>query len=449
MNTTNLETKFRLRNEGNPATNMKGIIKHVANWLWNNPTILLLILAGESVFLLPFVLPRIFRPTFLTVFEMNNEQIGACFSTYGFVALLSYLLGGPIADRFPPRKLMAAALWFTALGGLVVSSYPSLAVMRIVYGYWGFTTIFLFWAAMLKATRQWGGDEKQGRAFGFLDGGRGLVSALLGSSAVFLFATTMGEDISEATLEEQQIGFRSVILFTSSLVAVVGALVWFFLRESNDSQSNATDRKALSMTGIGSALGLRSVWLLMAIVLCGYVGYKTTDDLTLFASDVMKFDDVRSAQIGTLLLYVRPVIGVIAGFLADRSRSATWIIAGFAMMLLGSVVIASGVIDEGTYVTFWLSLLVTCVGVYAIRSLYFAAMQEGKIPLAITGTAIGLISVIGYTPDIFMGPVMGEFLDKSPGELGHQHLFWFLTCFSAMGLVASLVFRLTSVVADD
>ena len=56
--------------------------------------IILLILAGESVFFLPFVLPRIFRPTFLDVFELNNFQLGSCFSIYGTVALLSYLYGG-------------------------------------------------------------------------------------------------------------------------------------------------------------------------------------------------------------------------------------------------------------------------------------------------------------------------------------------------------------------
>ena len=72
--------------------------------------IILLILAGESVFILPFVLPRIFRPTFLDVFELTNFQLGGCFSIYGTVALLSYLYGGAIADKFSPRKLIAGSL---------------------------------------------------------------------------------------------------------------------------------------------------------------------------------------------------------------------------------------------------------------------------------------------------------------------------------------------------
>jgi len=72
--------------------------------------LLLLILAGESVFILPFILSRVFRPIVLEVFGLDNLQLGLCFSVYGIVALLSYLIGGPLADKFAPRKLIAVAL---------------------------------------------------------------------------------------------------------------------------------------------------------------------------------------------------------------------------------------------------------------------------------------------------------------------------------------------------
>jgi hypothetical protein len=52
--------------------------------------------------------------------------------------------------------LIAVALWMTALGGLVYATFPSYAVLKVLYGYWGFTTIFLFWAPLIKATRVWG-----------------------------------------------------------------------------------------------------------------------------------------------------------------------------------------------------------------------------------------------------------------------------------------------------
>ena len=149
--------------------------------------ILLLILAGEAIFLLPFVLARVFRPTFLAVFELSNTQLGNCYSLYGMVALLSYLLGGTVADRFPPRKLMALALFLTALGGGYMYTHPSFEALRLLYAYWGFTTIFLFWSAMIKATRSWGGQAHQGKAFGFLEGGRGFFAASIGTLSVVIF----------------------------------------------------------------------------------------------------------------------------------------------------------------------------------------------------------------------------------------------------------------------
>ncbi|MDC3181914.1 MFS transporter [Flavobacteriaceae bacterium] len=132
----------------------------------------LLILSGEFIYFLPYVLSRVFRPTFLDVFQLNNFQLGSLFSVYGVVALLSYIYGGVITDRYSPRKLMSSALFLTALGGLVLASYPSYQTLQILYGYWGFTSVFLFWGAMIKATRLWGGDNNQGKAFGFLYGGR-------------------------------------------------------------------------------------------------------------------------------------------------------------------------------------------------------------------------------------------------------------------------------------
>ena len=40
----------------------------------------LLILSGEFIYFLPYVLSRVFRPTFLDVFQLNNFQLGSLFS---------------------------------------------------------------------------------------------------------------------------------------------------------------------------------------------------------------------------------------------------------------------------------------------------------------------------------------------------------------------------------
>ncbi|GGD39989.1 MFS transporter [Muriicola marianensis] len=392
----------------------------------------LLILAGESVFILPFVLARVFRPTVLDTFELTNVELGLCFSVYGFVALFAYLAGGPLADRYPPRKLIAIALWTTALGGILFASFPSYEVLKILYGYWGVTTIFLFWAPMIKATRVWGGEASQGKAFGFLDGGRGLVGALFGSMGVYIFSFFIPADDMLLTLEESRNAFSNVILYSSGTVALVGVLVWFFLRIDQDRQKSIILER-ITPTQIREVMRLPAVWLLMVIILCAYVGYKITDVFSLYARDVMNYTQVESAGIGTFLLYIRPAVGVAIGVIADRSRTTLWLLLGFVIAFLGAVLFATGAVPGTSTFLFVLSIIVVATGVYAARSLYFAVMDLGKIPLALTGTAVGLISLVGFTPDIFAGPAMGYLLDRSPGVSGHRDVFWMLAVFSALG----------------
>ena len=401
--------------------------------------ILLLIVAAEAIFILPFVLQRIFRPTFLETFAINNEDLGYCFSVYGIVALFSYLFGGPLADKFHPKNLMAVALMLTALGGIYYATFPEYGALKVLYGYWGFTTIFLFWAAMIKATRVWGGKNKQGIAFGFLDGGRGLVAAAFGSLGVLIFSLFIDVDISETVLADRQNAFQKVILACSAIVAFVAVLVYFFLTPlKNDSLKS--DTSYFNLEHFKVLLRIPSVRLLMLIILCAYTGYKASDLFTLYAKDVMGYDAIKSASVGTSLLYVRPIIGVTIGFLADRTKASFWLIIGFFLTTLASIVFALGIIDDATTLLFIINILLMAVGVYSCRVLYFATLEEAKIPIALTGTAVGLVSIIGYTPDIFSGPMFGILVDNPNKVVGLQNAFLVLAIFSLVGLLASLWF---------
>ena len=403
----------------------------------------LLILSGEFIYFLPYVLSRVFRPTFLDVFQLNNFQLGSLFSVYGVVALLSYIYGGVITDRYSPRKLMSSALFLTALGGLVLASYPSYQTLQILYGYWGFTSVFLFWGAMIKATRLWGGDNNQGKAFGFLDGGRGIVAASMGSIGVFVFTIVLTSDIKSASVLERQEAFRYVILLSSFMVAFIGLLVLIFLRNMEDKNTNF-ELSLNTLTNIKGVLKNESIWLLMLIIMCAYVGYKVTDIYSLYASEVMLYDQIEAAEVGALQLYLRPIVCIAIGLLADRTKNMFWIIFGFITMLIGALIFSFGIIKPDMNFIFFLSLVILAVGTYSIRALYFAVLKEANVAFALTGTAVGIISVVGYSPDIFAGPIMGYLLDENPGIIGHQYVYFMLVIFSILGLIASIRFaRLT------
>ena len=405
---------------------------------------LALLLAGEAVFALPFIIARVFRPTLLDVFGITNLQLGTAFSLYGVVAMATYFPGGPLADRFGPRRLLTIALFTTALGGLVYAQIPTLRGLTLLFGFWGVSTILLFWSALLRATRQWGGPDQQGLAYGLLDGGRGVVAAILAAVSVWIFGRLLPGGGDGASLMQRTEALQTVIYLATGLTAFAALITWLWVPEGSGSTaagSNDIDDR-FEWGHVGEVLRTPALWLQAAIVICAYVGYKSTDDFALYARDAFGMNDVEAARTGTIAFMVRPLAALGAGLLGDRIGSSSKVLLwSFVALVLFAGLLGSGLLPASLPIFFLLTVAGASAAICALRGVYYAIFPEANIPLVSTGTAVGLVSVIGYTPDIFMGPLMGWLTDRSPGAAGHEHLFLAVAGFAAGGLVATTLFR--------
>jgi nitrate/nitrite transporter NarK len=395
--------------------------------------LLALIIAGEVIFSLPFHIPRFFRPTMLEVFDLSNTQLGDIFALYGVVAMLAYFPGGTLADRFPARKLMAFSLLATALGGFYLYTLPGRTGLYILFAYWGLTSILLFWAAMIKATREWGGSHEQGLAFGMLDGGRGLVASLLASLAVLILAQRL------VGTADNQAGLQSVILFYSVATVLAAVIVWFALPKAQD-KAAATRGNELTAERPHWRQVLResSVWLQAGVVVCAYCGYKSLDNYGVYAVEVLNMNQLQAAELTTYASYSRPVAAIAAGLWADRWRSSGVITVLFALGAIAFFLMRgfAGVLPGSLIIT---NVVITFVAVYALRGIYFSLIEEAKLDARITGSAVGLISVLGFTPDIFFAALTGRLLDANPGAVGFGHYFLMMALISALGMVCTVV----------
>ena len=403
---------------------------------------IILILASELVFSLPFHLARFFRPAFLDVFNLSNTNLGDIFAIYGVMAMISYFLGGMIADKVSARKLMAVSLLLTASGGLYMSTVPSLLGMTLLYGYWGITTIFLFWAAMIKATKEWGGDYTQGKAFGLLEGGRGLLASLLSAIAIVIFASFLPTQINLASAAERLNGFRSIILFYSALTGIGAILVWTFLP---DSQTDANNKEfSINFKKLTQVLSNRLVWLHAGIIICAYSTYKGLDNMALYAYEVIGMNEVDAATLFTYASLTRPIAAIFAGILADRIIASRVILLMFCMLIcsFSSFIFIDGSAPWVTVV--FINIFVTFFAVFAIRGIYFALIHEINTPSQITGTTIGIVSFVGFTPEIFFGSISGRILDANPGLVGHKNYFIFLSIIASIGIGTTWLLRKTN-----
>ena len=395
-----------------------------------------LIFAGEMIFSLPFHIPRYFRPTMLNVLNLSNTNLGDAFAIYGIMAMASYFPSGVFADRLSARKLMSISLAATALGGIYLATIPGRFGLSILFGYWGVTTILLFWSAMLKVTREWGGVLAQGRAFGLLDGGRGLAGAGAATVAVFLLAANFPDQVEYVTHLQRVQAFKSVIYFYSFLTFVAAVLVWHFIPETEYHKSYTNSH---TFTGMARVLRSRAAWLQAIIVVCAYCGYRGLDYYALYGIDILGMNEIASARFVSNATYLRPVAAITAGIMADRYSSKKAIGSTFSILLLSYLILLVAVPSPNTMNIIFTNLTFTYITVYALRGVYFALFEETNVPDGLTGTTVGLVSLVGFTPDVFFSSIAGRILDGSPGLAGYHNFFGFLSLFAGMGVVATVV----------
>ncbi|MDA0272328.1 MAG: MFS transporter, partial [Proteobacteria bacterium] len=292
-----------------------------------------LILAGEAVYALPFHITRFFRPTVLEVFDLTATELGAAQGIYGIVAMISYFPGGPLADRFPARKLLAFSLWTTALGGVYMTGFPGYVGSIWLWAFFGITTILFFWAALIRATRDWGGGTAQGRAFGLLDGGRGLLAALLASAGVMIFSLTFPEDAATASLQEKQDALFQVIWGYTVVTALAGVFVWFAIPDTHPNETQSTDHTSddTILKHILAVLKIPAVWMQAVILLCAYVAWKGYDNYSLFAVEAYGMNEVDAVAIVTIGAWLRPVAALGAGLLGDRFNISRMLAVSFPL----------------------------------------------------------------------------------------------------------------------
>lgn len=394
-----------------------------------------LIIAGEMIYSLPFHTQRYFRPTMLEVFELSNTQNGDMFAVFGITAAFSYFFGGPFADRYSARSLMVVSLVLTAIGGLYMATIPSIGNMSVLYGYWGITTSLLFWAALIKATRDWGGDSSQGTAFGVLDGGRGLAAAIFAAIAVGILAQYLPTETALVTDDERRSAVRSIILFYSLLTFLSAIIVWFFIPIT----PGQTNQRGNPFAGVPQVMRRPLIWTQAAVIICAYCGYKGLDNYSLYATQVLNMNEIDAALLSTYGAYVRPVAAIIAGIIADRYNSSKPILVLFGIMIATYGALSYATPDIVSTNVIFANIFVSYFAVFAIRGIYYALLEETNTPKHLTGASVAVIAFVGYTPEAFFGPVAGRILDANPGVVGHLNLFTFLGAVSVVGVLVTVV----------
>lgn len=412
-----------------------------------------LCLSGGIIYFLPFLFETFYLPL-QDALGLSKTQLGGLMSVFGTTSLISYFPGGWLVDRVSPRKLITISCISTGLAGFYYATFPSYGVSLALHAFWGVSITLTFWSAMIKATRDWAPANRQGRAFGILEGGRGVAEAVTSSIMLAVFAI----------LGSGKVGLAWVIVLFSVLDILLGVMTWFSLEDSTSPSSEKGGRirflnillgvmpwssledstqpsseKGERLSGIIKVLKMPMVWLISAVIFTAYCTYWGLDFFTPYATEVFGMTVVMGGAISVAKMWLKPMPALSAGFLADRvgaSRAVAWL---FLVLIVSFAVFAALPGSPNLIPLMLVNIAVASLALFAIRGVYFALLEEGGIPLALTGTATGIVSVVGYTPDIFMPVLTGALLDNYPGAPGYRFLFLFITGMCVLGLLASLI----------
>ncbi|PQV50746.1 nitrate/nitrite transporter [Paraburkholderia sp. BL21I4N1] len=400
--------------------------------------LMLLVIAAGAIYPILY-LRQVYQPTMLEVFHITDSQLGYLYSSLGTIFLLSYLPSGWLADRIAPRLLICFSLIATGVLGLWYSTAPSFPMLMLIFGGWGLSTGLTFWAAVIKRVTMIAGAQEQGRFFGLLDGGRGLIEAMLATIAISLFAwvtQTKGAPVAA--------GFKLVVYMYAILCIALGVILALVKdpQGAEDAAANRASRQRSNvLVDLKTLAKIPELWLVAAIVFCGYQVFWATYSFSAYLHEgEIGLSVVMAGTITTLKLWMRPIGGIGGGFLGDRySKVSVLVIALFlaALSLLG--LMAAPRISSHVLLVF----LVLFIGIltYAIRGLYWSLLDRCNIPVTTMGLAIGLISVLGYSPDVFLPLINGYLTQNFPGVFGYQLYFGYVAAMAALGGFAGLALR--------
>ncbi|MGK0601675.1 MFS transporter [Yokenella regensburgei] len=346
----------------------------------------------------------------------SNTEIGLIMSTFGITAIILYAPSGVIADKFSHRKMITAAMIITGLLGLVMYTYPPLWVMLLIQVAFAVTTILMLWSVSIKAASLLGDHSEQGKIMGWMEGLRGVGVMSLAVFTMWAFSRFAPDDPQS---------LKTVILIYSVVYLLLGVLCWFFVSDSHKEVSQ--ENRDFRLSDILSVLRISTTWYCSMVIFGVYTIYAILSYSTNYLTEMYGMGLVAASYMGIVINKIfRAICGPLGGLITTYSRvkSPTRVIqilsivsalALVALLLTNrnpqSVVLGIGLI---------LLLAFTC---YASRGLYFACPGEARTPTFIMGTTVGICSVIGFLPDVFVYPVVGYWQDTLPPAEAYRNMW--------------------------
>lgn len=377
---------------------------------------------------LVFFLPQLstfYYVVFLDAFNLTNAQAGTLLSVYGMTSLPAYLFGGLLADKFKAKNLIIISCFAMGTLGIIMTFVSSYYILLGIYVVLGLTTTFLQWSALCKIVRSLGTEQEQGKLYGTME----MSNSIIGAVCLYGILAALG-------LILEAVGFKVVTSIFGVLLIISGILI---MTLCNDPSAGIRDEdNDFNFKSVVSALKHPVVWINGFIVMGIYVMNTASTYLSPYMSEVIGVPMTVAVGIQITATYILSVVLTpVGGAIIDKSGKTPPLLI---VTCAGVIACMASVIFAGTSAAIGL-IIAILIAFYVVlnlqRTCMYTPIPEGGVPLAITGTATGIVSTIGYSSDIWLYTLCGSWLDEY-GESGYSRIWGLMM----VGMLVSAVFGL-------
>ena len=358
---------------------------------------------GAMLYLIAYyhrVAPAVMTQELSREFGLSAAALGnlSAFYFYSYVAV--QIPTGLLADRFGPRRVLAAGAALTALGTLLFALAPDVRFAmagRLAIGAAGGVAF----VSMLKLASHW----MPFRQFAFVSG-------------VALFMGVLGATIAGAPLRVavDAFGWRHVMLASAVVAAVAAVAIWLVARDDPSERGYAsyhgagTDRSPASIAAqLRNVLSHRNAWILFLLpggLSCVPLAFAGLWGVPWLVSQ-HGFTTRAAATVCSAMLLTWAVASMVFGPVSQKigRRKPVFVGGLLATLLLWSIVV---------FVPLPASLLVPLLLLAAFTGGTFIvtfALARESVPAHLGGTSAGIANMGVMLGGMVMQPLIGFMLD--------------------------------------
>lgn len=385
--------------------------------------LVVLISMGSSIIYAPMYLKNVFYDPLMQALGCTNADLGLMVSAYGIAAMICYLPSGIVADKFRMRTLATVGFLATAVLVGIYAMLPSVEICLVLFVAMGITSILVWWGTRFKVIRLCCEEDEYASKIGISYSIYGVTGLVIGLINAGIIAAISGSA-----------GVQAMLIFLGVVIAVLGVVSFFIIPDFKGEINK--DAKLFSVKEAIQAIKHPGViWACVAYFAC-YAVYQGATYTTPYLTQCFNADGNLVNIVGLIRTYgIGLIAGPVVGWLATKLKSPSKVILGAFILsiavLLGFIVFPH---DPGAAMVAAILVVVFGFTTYGAFSIGSSPLSEIKIPMRIFGTAAGVLSVVGFMPDVFIHTWYGGLIDAQ-GIDAYTSIFGFEIMFGVIGCI--------------